>query len=69
MRVFTSVVPVRVLSVFAVLAVLCVAPMGCGESAPPTGTTVKEVPEIKQANNAMLESVKAKSQEKAADKK
>ena len=37
---------------------------GCGESVPETGTQIKEPPEAKAANNAMLDSVKAKAAEK-----
>ena len=52
MRVFTSVAPVRVLSVFAVLAALCAAPMGCGEADLRPVRRSRNAGD-KQANNAM----------------
>ena len=69
MRVLTSLKSVRVLGVCAVLAIGCVAPIGCGESAPATGTPTQAPPEIKKANNAMEDFVKSKAQEKPAEKK
>lgn len=47
----------RILSPFALLAALAVAPLGCGDSTPETGTKSEEPATIKQANNAMLDHV------------
>ena len=55
----------RILSPFALLAALAVAPLGCGDSTPATGTRSEPAPEIKQANNAMEDFVnKAKEKPK-----
>jgi hypothetical protein len=81
MRVLTSVASVRVLSVFAVLATLCAAPMGCGDTGggPVPGNVMKEATEVKKANTTMEDFVNQqkkagekapeKAPEKAAEKK
>ena len=47
----------RILSPLAILAALVVAPLGCGDSTPATGTKSEPSPEITKANNAMQDSV------------
>jgi hypothetical protein len=53
----------RLALAFAPLAVPALL-SGCGDEKPATGTQVDVPPEATSANNAMLESIKAKSQQK-----
>ena len=55
----------RILSPFALLAALAVAPLGCGDSTPETGTKAEPAAATKQTNNAMEDFVnKQKEQPK-----
>ncbi|WP_435009384.1 hypothetical protein P12x_000635 [Tundrisphaera lichenicola] len=50
--------------ILSVSAFLCLGPVGCGDSAPATGTRSEVAPETKQANESMENFMKTQKKKK-----